>query len=167
MAAEAPEPAAPVVVEPPPKPKPEPILPAGPMLGKPTPAKLQGPRVVRIEAPEPLRSLRPRFKPRYDSPVTQPLMAGGEADKTDRAAGKGKKTVAKKGKEKGRAGETADDAARTPKVKLKWRQRDIEERQARLDAASGEGLRLRPSRKIATKASALTYAGQAQDGRRL
>jgi translation initiation factor IF-2 len=38
------------------------------------------------------------------------------------------------------------------KVKLsRWRQRDIEERQARLDAAGGEGLRLRPMRKIITK----------------
>ena len=156
VAAEAPELPTEVVVEPPPKPKPEPILPAGPMMGKPTPAKLQGPRVVRIEAPEPLHAPRSRFKPRYDSPVTQPLMAGGAGDKTERVGGKGKKTVAKKGKEKGRPGDTADDASRTPKVTLKWRQRDIEERQARLDAASGEGLRLRPSRKIATKASALT-----------
>ncbi len=41
------KPAEPVVVVPPPKPT---IVPAGPMMGKPTPAKLQGPRVVRIEA---------------------------------------------------------------------------------------------------------------------
>jgi len=153
----SPEPAAAVVLEPPPAP--EPILPAGPMLGKPTPAKLQGPRLVRIEAPEPLHSPRPRSKPRYGSPVMQPLMAGGNVDKTERIAGKGKKTVAKKGKEKGhevRVVEGADDASRKPKDNLKWRQRDIEERQARLDAATGEGLRLRPSRKIATKASALT-----------
>jgi len=34
----------------------------------------------------------------------------------------------------------------------KYRQRDIEERRARLDAAGGEGFRLRPMRKIATKA---------------
>jgi translation initiation factor IF-2 len=36
----------------------------------------------------------------------------------------------------------------------KWRQRDIEERRARLNAAGGEGLRLRPTRRIATKARA-------------
>jgi len=43
------------------------------------------------------------------------------------------------------------ETAKKPKFIRKWRQRDIEERQARLDAARGEGLRLRPMRKIATK----------------
>jgi len=38
-----------------------------------------------------------------------------------------------------------------PKTSSRWRQRDIEERQARLDAAGGEGLRLRPTRKIASR----------------
>lgn len=41
-----------------PKPEPKPIVPAGPMLGKPEPAKLTGPRVVRIESPEPPATLR-------------------------------------------------------------------------------------------------------------
>jgi translation initiation factor IF-2 len=148
---EEPTRAEPVVVVPPPKPT---IMPAGPMLGKPTPAKLQGPRVVRIEAPEPVRPFRPRAKPRYDAPVTEPLMAGG-GDKSERVVGKSKKPVAKKGK----VAETAEEAARKPKP-LKWRQRDIEERQARLDAAGGEGLRLRPSRKIATKASGLARSAK-------
>jgi translation initiation factor IF-2 len=54
-------------------PEPEPILPAGPMLEKPEPAKLSGPQVVRVEALEPLRR-RPKPKPkaRYDAPVTEP-----------------------------------------------------------------------------------------------
>ena len=30
------------------------VLPAGPMLDKPRPAKLSGPQVVRVEAPEPM-----------------------------------------------------------------------------------------------------------------
>ena len=45
------------------------------MLGKPEPAKLTGPQVVRIEAPEPPPAPRqPRPKPRHDMPVTSPLM---------------------------------------------------------------------------------------------
>ena len=52
----APEPPKPVE-----KPK-EPIvvLPAGPMLDKPRPAKLSGPQVVRVEAPEPMDRPRDR-----------------------------------------------------------------------------------------------------------
>jgi translation initiation factor IF-2 len=44
-----------------------------------------------------------------------------------------------------------EEAAKKSKLRTKWRQRDIEERQARLSAAGGEGLRLRPSRKITSK----------------
>ncbi len=54
----------------------KPIIPAGPMLEKPEPAKLTGPQVVRIEKPEPMATMRrPRPKPRHDMPVTDPLMA--------------------------------------------------------------------------------------------
>jgi translation initiation factor IF-2 len=44
------------------------------------------------------------------------------------------------------------EVAEKPKFKSKWRQRDIEERRARLEAAAGEGLRARPMRKIAGRA---------------
>ncbi|TFG48518.1 MAG: hypothetical protein E4H40_04545, partial [Candidatus Brocadiia bacterium] len=62
--------------EPQPKPEPKPVLPAGPMLGKPEPARLTGPSIVRVEAPEPMAPLRQRtkHKPRHDSPLTEPLM---------------------------------------------------------------------------------------------
>ncbi|MHC4150100.1 MAG: translation initiation factor IF-2 N-terminal domain-containing protein, partial [Planctomycetota bacterium] len=40
--------------------EPEPIVPAGPILEKPGPAQLAGPKVVRVEAPEPVRPIRPR-----------------------------------------------------------------------------------------------------------
>ena len=154
---EPPAPAPAVVVQPPKKP--EPILPAGPMLEKPTPARLQGPRVVRIEAPEPVRSPRPRLRPRHDGAVTEPLMGGGEAQQAERAGGRGRKPPARKGRERAHVAPVepvGDGAGHPAKSRLKWRQRDIEERQARLEAAGGEGLRLRPSRKIATKAQALT-----------
>ena len=54
----------------------------------------------------------------------------------------------------GRRKEEADEeAAKKNKLHKNWRQRDIEERQARLTAAGGEGLRLRPTRRIASKSA--------------
>ncbi len=143
--------------EKPPEPEPEPVLPAGPMLGKPKPAVLSGPQVVRVEAPEPLDRPRsrpkPRSRPRRDGAVTEPLMytekGGGSSssETTDHKRGKHHKE-----RTHGRRKEERDDeAAKKSKLRTKWRQRDIEERQARLSAAGGEGLRLRPSRKITSK----------------
>ena len=145
------------ITEAPPEEKaPEPIVPAGPMLEKPEPARLSGPQVVRVEAPEPVRR-RPKPKPRvrYDAPVTEPLMYNQqEQKKSTLALDADKKQAPKHLKEKthgrrrdGRGTETV----RKPKTSSRWRQRDIEERQARLDAAGGESLRLRPTRKIASK----------------
>ncbi len=137
------------------EPEPEPIVPAGPIMEKPEPAKLSGPKVVRVEAPEPLRQPRPRpkFKSRYDAPVTEPLMYNQDRD--DFAVkGKEKVHAQKRGKERThgrRRDEPESDTVRKAKLGSKWRQRDIEERQARLNAAGGEGLRLRPVRKIAAK----------------
>jgi translation initiation factor IF-2 len=167
---QAPAPAAPTVEEKPaepPKPvvkarEPIVVLPAGPMLDKPRPAKLSGPRVVRVEAPEPLDRPRGRFKPRYDAPVTQPLMyrnkeagAGGSRPapvSSDASDKKGGKPRATKDRTHGRRKEeTTEDEAKRSKLHKNWRQRDIEERQARLTAAGGEGLRLRPTRRIASK----------------
>ena len=147
------------ITEEPEEKEPEPILPAGPILEKPEPARLSGPRVVRVEAPEPLRQPRPRPKPRpkprYDAPVTEPLMLSTtEQDSASRAPIKDKKRVVKHSKERThgrRRGERETEATGKPKSRSRWRQRDIEERQARLNAAGGEGLRLRPMRKIATK----------------
>ena len=122
------------------------VQPAGPMLDKPRPAKLSGPQVVRVEAPEPMGRSRPRSRPRYAAPVTEPLMSAPGAGTADKKGGKRKdrthgrrKDDTEGGGKKGRGG------------KKSWRQRDIEERQARLSAASGEGQRLRPTRRIASK----------------
>jgi translation initiation factor IF-2 len=135
--------------------KPEPILPAGPMLEKPKPAKLNGPTVVRIEEPESLRPRRPRSKPRYEQPLGEPLMSAQE-DVTggNISSGRGKKPGTKRGRASGRRqGEDSIEDVKKGKIRHKWRQRDLEERQARLDAAGGEGTRVRPSRKIVSTAS--------------
>ena len=137
-------------------PEPEPILPAGPMLEKPEPARLSGPQVVRVEAPEPLRRPRPRPRPRYDMPVTEPLMYGADNDeRPGPAPTREKKHPSRRRKDRtsGRRPAGRDvEVAEKPKFKSKWRQTDIEERQARLEAAAGEGLRARPMRKIAARA---------------
>jgi translation initiation factor IF-2 len=135
------------------EPEPEVILPAGPIQEKPEPARLSGPQVVRVEAPEPVR--RPRPKAKYDAPVTEPLMYSqqGQADSASTAT-REKKQSPKRSKVRthGRRRDERDsDTVKKPKAGSKWRERDIEERRARLDAAGGEGLRVRPMRKIAAK----------------
>ncbi len=154
---EEPPPAEEQITEAPPEePEPEPIVPAGPMLEKPEPARLSGPQVVRVEAPEPVRR-RPKPKPRvrYDAPVTEPLMYTQQKEEESiLAPDTDKKQLPKRLKERthGRRRDGRDlETIRRPKTSSRWRQRDIEERQARLDAAGGEGLRLRPTRKIASR----------------
>ena len=141
-------------------PKPEPIIPAGPMLEKPEPAKLTGPQVVRIEKPEPMAVLRrPKPKPRHDMPVTSPLMASrmmpSNRDKDAVAAkDKNEQLAAKKTKERThgrRRTEYETETVKKTKLITQRRERDLEERRARLDAASSEGLRLRPLRKITAR----------------
>jgi translation initiation factor IF-2 len=135
--------------------EPEPILPAGPILEKPEPARLSGPQVVRVEAPEPLEPPRPRKpRPRYVEPVTEPLMYSKEELKEPFVVSpweKGRGSKRRKDRTQGRRrGEEDVKVIKQFKIS-RWRQRDIEERQARLEAAGGEGLRLRPMRKILTK----------------
>ncbi len=152
--AEEPSPPEERISEEPEEQAPEPILPAGPILEKPEPARLSGPEVVRIEAPEPSRRPRPRPRAKYNAPVTEPLMYSEQKQEVLTPLSKEKKRLPMRHKERthGRRREERDaETAKKPKFISKWRQRDIEERRARLDAAGGEGLRLRPMRKIATK----------------
>jgi len=138
--------------------KPAPIMPAGPMLEKPEPAKLSGPTIVRVEAPERPRYPRPRPRPRYDAPITEPLIPDrlGKKEAILPVKDKKQKPPLKKEIPRGRRLEgKEEDVPKKLRFTSQRRQRDIEERRARLDAAGGEGLRLRPLRKIATKAHAM------------
>lgn len=145
--------------------EPEPIIPAGPILEKPEPAKLSGPKVVRVEAPEPLPRRRPRTTPRYDKPVTEPLIPESQKlaepaviDEATSTKTKRRPTSHHKERTHGRRQHDVWDleAERKTKFSLERRQRDIEERQARLIAAGGEGARNRPTRKIATRRAVTT-----------
>lgn len=160
IAIEQPVQAAPPVVEAKPaapkpahRPAPKPIVPAGPMLEKPEPAKLTGPKVVRIEAPEPMVQRRPRPKPKHFRPVTEPLM-GFEKEEEETVTVKSTPRTTKRPKERthGRRRTEYDiEAVKKTHLLTQRRERDLEERRARLDAATSEGLRLRPSRIIAKK----------------
>ena len=151
-----------VAVEPEPEPEPEIIVPAGPMLEKPKPAKLNGPKVIRVEKPEPIYKPKPRVrtrpaksKPRtrHDAPVTEPLMQTAPKELSTDTGHKKKRPGKHKDRTSGRRGGEAETTKQT-KFETQRRQRDIEERRARLTAAGGTGMRVRPRRRIATKADA-------------
>ena len=139
-------------VKPEPEPEPEPVVPAGPMMKKPKPVKLAGPRVVRVEAPEVDRPSRPKPKPRpsrvkHDELASEPLMLSAPEEIT-KVAKRSKKGA--KRKTHGRRYETGMDIEKERPIRT-IHSKDLEERRARLEAAGGEGLRIRPARKIETK----------------
>ncbi len=152
--AETPEAAEPQEPSQPEEPEPEPVIPAGPILDKPAPAKLSGPQVIRVEEPEPEVSHGPRRRRKRDEPATELLMnrQGAAAERGGNApvatGGKGKHKARTHGRRKD---EKSGEEAGRAKFGLQRRQRDLEERRARLSAAGGEGFRARPSRKIASK----------------
>ncbi len=143
-------PSGPVIVAPPPAVKPVLIVPAGPKLEKPAPVKLTGPKIIRVEAPEPVRKPPPsRHKPpqihtgkaKFDAKPTESVMQTAPPELI--TPGRGKKS-----KRKHRYGDAGEDSHETlPKIRL-MKDRDIEERRARLEAAGAESLRMRPTRKI-------------------
>ena len=136
--------------------EPEPILPAGPMLEKPEPARLSGPRIIRIESPETVRPPKTKARTRYDAPVTEPLIYDEQMQQKSTSVETRNEEATERPKERTHGRRRNDGDVETVKrVKFgRWRQRDIEERQARLEAARGEGLRLRPVRKIVARSHA-------------
>ena len=133
-------PEAPAQIEPPPLPK---ITPSPKHI--PEPAKLQGPTVVRVEAPERVSPIRPSRGPRPGKsrePISPTAGAGPKTDAPVRA----------KGRRGGSAAGTDEDKAKKllrrrrrgfdPGEKIKeWRDRDLVERSERLAQASGQLLR--------------------------
>ncbi len=140
------EPVAQPEPEPEPKPKPEEVVPAGPQV-VPAPAVLKGPRVIRVEAPEP-ESHRPR-------PPRRPPMGGGrpgpgpvDAPSTDMGGKKGrrgggeygsKETDSKRRSPRRKGGRSGDSD--TADKGRGWRDADLAERSERLAAAVGGGMR--------------------------
>ncbi|MEE9365632.1 MAG: translation initiation factor IF-2 N-terminal domain-containing protein, partial [Dehalococcoidales bacterium] len=135
--------------------EPEPIVPAGPILEKPKPAKLTGPRVVRVESVDsveirPKRRGPPRpSRSRFDKPISEPLIPDGVEIPGAVKGKKGRDRTRGRRKDVSEATSGFKRPRQAPTKRM--RARDIEERAARLAAARGESLRSRPSRHIETK----------------
>jgi len=132
------------VEEPPPEePEPEPIKPAGPQV-VPKPAKLRGPRIVRVEAPDfidhpPRRRAAPVPTHVGPTPITGRGKRARAMAPPEEAAPSRKKGKRRSPRRRGTTGRTADSGA-GERIK-EWRERDLQERSARLAAAAGGGLR--------------------------
>ena len=145
VAAEAPK--VPEQAEPDKKKKPEGIVPAGPQV-VPLPAKLKGPRVVRVETPDYAPKPQPRqpYSPPggYGSRPTTPgsgPSAGGNAPPRGAAKGKGGAAAAKRSPRRRTGGRSA--LAETGEKLKEWRNQDLLERADRIAGAGGQGKRRR------------------------
>ncbi|UCG31893.1 MAG: translation initiation factor IF-2 [Phycisphaerales bacterium] len=127
-----------------PAPEPEKIEPAGPQ-NVPAPAVLKGPRVIRVERPEPIVRPVPRERPpatreRAGEPLSEAPAKGGRR-------GRGGITEAEREGErrKGRAHprRSASSEVDAGERLREWRERDVIERQERMQAVTGRGLHAR------------------------
>ena len=155
IAAKAPE--EPVPEAKPEAPPPEPIKPAGPQV-VPEPALLQGPRVIRVEKPEPIQVRRPG--PRPFTPAAsagQPEVAAeGEVA---RGRGRKRKDEVEAPRGQGRSPRRQGRAAEVVVERLReWRDQDVLDRKERLAGATGHGLR---DRRAAERRRQATAGGAA------
>ncbi len=149
-----------------PPPPPEPIKPAGPQL-VPKAAELKGPRVIRIEAPEPVRPPRPRPSPRPSSrpAAFKPASVPGEivppADRglpeRGRGGGGQKGAAAARARSPRRRASTLDLS--TERLK-EWRDQDLIERRERLASATGHGVKARRSAERSRKSGPAMQVAQ-------
>jgi translation initiation factor IF-2 len=121
----------------------------------PAPAQIQGPRVIRVERPEPVRQFRPTGpRPPFRGPGvgTGPQAGPAMPDVMPDAGkkGKGRKTAAeeaedeRKRKAKAKTKKAPDKETKAVVEHLReWRDRDLLERQERLQGATGRGLHAR------------------------
>ncbi len=139
----------------------EPIVPAGPQV-VPTPAELKGPKVVRIEAPEPVRTPRPRRPAAGPGPGGGGGMGGpgpmapGEAPTGDaprRKRGGGRPQTAADARSHGRSPRRQGNKTEFSERFREWRDQDLIERRERLASATGHGIKARRSAERRRKSS--------------
>lgn len=142
---------------------PAPVAPAGPQL-VPKPAELQGPRVIRVEAPEPVGYPRPR----------PGIAARAPGERSVGAASPAVESPARRGRGKGRRGGTEEESAqarsRSPRRHgtvadvdqrvREWRDQDLLERKERLASVTGHGLRDRRAAERRRQQATVTGPGQ-------
>lgn len=153
-------------------PTPEVIQPAGPQ-NVPAPAKLQGPRVVRYEAPDrdyspPPRGPRPRSSPRpavSPAPNVMRPPAPGASGAPGELPGRGRGKSGdqrKRGKSVSPRRATNRGSAAGAQEKLKeWRDQDLIERRERLEGATGRRVHRRRAMESHGGAAPSAPAGRA------
>ncbi len=140
-----------------------------PKMVAPAPAQIQGPRVVRVERPEPVRPVRPgpRRVPTSGAPPVG--FAPAELFTETAKKGKGRKTAAeeaederkRKAKAKGKKGGTKQIEQVVEHLR-EWRDRDLLERQERLQSATGRGLHARRAAESRRAAGAMPHVPAAR-----
>jgi len=125
---------------------PEPPKPAGPQV-VPAPAELKGPRVVRIEAPDPVRMPRPRPAAQHSGPSVRPgpFSPPTEPAAPARGRGRGRKGESSAAPARGRSPRRHGGSTDIVEREKEWREQDLAERRERLASATGHGLRARKS----------------------
>src|SRR5690606_23784550 len=133
--------------------------PAGPQV-VPQPAELKGPRVVRIEAPEPDRIVRPRRPaasagpdarpPVYDTPGTTKRKRGRPGEKDTTPA-------------RSRSPRRHGNASEVTERRREWRDQDVLERRERLASVTGHGLKARRSAERRRQATSTGPAARKQE----
>jgi translation initiation factor IF-2 len=136
-----------------PEPKREAIKPAGPQ-NIPAPVQMRGPKIVGFAKPDPIRPPMPRG-PR---PPMGPAMPDTDADGPRRGL-RGKAAPADDGKKRARVNprRSGRSLKETGERLREWNDRDLLERQERLQAASGAGIHTRRARE---KSVAVRIPGQ-------
>jgi len=132
---------------PPPVPEAKPIVPAGPQ-NIPAPAQMKGPNIVGFAKPDPISRPVPRAPFR-------PFAGGGtaessEADASPRRGGRGKLSKAEEDAKRLRARanprRSSSSLNEVGERLREWRDRDLLERQERLQEATGRGIHTRRAR---------------------
>ena len=124
------------------EPKREVITPAGPQ-NVPTPVQMRGPKIVGFAKPDPIRPPMPRGpRPPLGAPTES------DADAPRRGGLRGKPTAAEEAKKRSRANprRSGRSLEETGERLREWNDRDLLERQERLQAASGAGIHARRAR---------------------
>jgi translation initiation factor IF-2 len=142
---------------------PEPIKPAGPQV-VPAPAELRGPTVVRIEAPESPRVLRPRpAGPRIAADRAAPVAPTSDAPSVTARRGRGKSRAVEEEEAAGarsRSPRRHGGATEVDQRLREWRDQDLLERKERLASVTGHGLRDRRAAERRRQATVLAGAPQ-------
>ncbi len=123
--------------------RPKDVKPVGPMLERPVRTTLAGPRVIRVEQPEPVAAPRPRpMGPGGPGGPGRTSTRPGEGGGTDDRFGRGKGATTRN-----RRRATAGDAAARPGARTgaegeappfePWREQDLLERENRLNRSGG------------------------------